>query len=223
MEAAFAAHSDLHSGWEPTATVQTQLCTGDADKQVPATISLEAAERWPSASLIVLPGRGHNDAIVECSRLGLLNLTASLGVVAARTAARAPVILAPSNATLLYDGGGAAPAAPLLTWERLQVATVAVAAVAAVCLLGAALRRVARHVHLPSGASPRRRGAGDCGSPWRATAQLLLTWPLTLLAVASLAILLPTALQLQASLLQWGAKLFDLDVASFRVTLLLRR
>ena len=110
MEAAFAAHSDLHSGWEPTATVQTQLCTGDADKQVPATISLEAAERWPSASLIVLPGRGHNDAIVECSRLGLLNLTASLGVVAARTAARAPVILAPSNATLLYDGGGAAPA-----------------------------------------------------------------------------------------------------------------
>ena len=124
MTTAFETHSDVRIGWEPRAISQTQLCTGDNDNQVP--------HRFHTSQRSV--GGMCADCVVgiatmmqsECSRIGLLNLTASLGKV--HSAAYPSARISSIKYIKYFSHTSTTTATELISWARLKVAALAVAA-----------------------------------------------------------------------------------------------
>ena len=208
--AAFEAHSDLHTGWTPSAPVQ-HLCTGDADEQVPATISVAAGARWGMTTLLV-PGKTHTAGIAECHRLAIFNMTAAAIDVT-------PIVVANASRYTAYYRGDYASTYTTFAWEDLSLAVylllLALAFYAALKLIrGRPTLR--RRMVGGTRSAPPARGAEPCVLLARA----ILACPGLLMLTMLVVVALPTARQLQRSYDETGGdveELIDINLDALRV------
>ena len=202
---ALADHSDLHTGWRPTARVQ-HLCTGGADRQVPPSITRAAATAW-GIEAIVIDGLDHTPGIATCLTLALSNLTAQ-------------ALPAVPNSD---EGFPSSPAVveidltpPLLSWSRIDVATLFLLAVVGVWTVVAFTSQQKRRNRIQC--ATVEPGGGRRRSCSLRFLSALLSRPVLCALLGIAAIATPTGFQLYVSAQSMleGGELFDLEITSLR-------